>query len=158
MKYLLITLVFLSHLTGQVTLDIKVLPKGATVILDGKEIGNAPIKGYSVKPGLHEVRLEADGYAPAVHEISVQDAKRLVSDFILNPMYKIKFQAKEKGLTFELNGEHTWRDEKIKLNLEAGPHRLRVYYLDELFDDQVIIADRNAEFIYTRYQPESGPN
>ena len=158
MKYLLINFILISHLTGQVTLDIKVLPKGATVILDGKEIGNAPIKGYSVKPGLHEVRLEADGYAPAIHEISVQDAKRLVSDFILNPMYKIKFRAKEKGLTFELNGEHTWRDEKIKLNLEAGPHRLRVYYLDELFDDQVIIADRNAEFIYTRYQSESGPN
>ena len=158
MKYLLISFILISHLTGQVTLDIKVLPKGATVILDGKEIGTAPIKDYSVKPGLHEVRLEADGYAPATHVISVQDAKRLVSDFILNPMYKIKFRAKEKGLTFELNGEHTWRDEKIKLNLEAGPHRLRVYYLDELFDDQVIIADRNAEFIYTRYQSESGPN
>ena len=158
MKYLLISFILISHLTGQVTLDIKVLPKGATVILDGKEIGTAPIKDYSVKPGLHEVRLEADGYAPATHEISVQDAKRLVSDFILNPMYKIKFRAKEKGLTFELNGEHTWRGEKIKLNLEAGPHRLRVYYLDELFDDQVIIADRNAEFIYTRYQSESGPN
>ena len=78
--------------------------------------------------------------------------------FILNPMDKIKFRAQEKGLTFELNGEHTWRDEKIKLNLEAGPHRLRVYYLDELFDDQIIIADRNAEFIYTRYQPEPGSN
>ena len=158
MKYLLTTLLFFSHLIGQVTLDIKVLPKGTTVILDGIEIGNAPIKGYSVKPGLHEVRLEADGYAPATHEISVQDAKRLVADFILNPMYKIKFRAQEKGLTFELNGEHTWRDEKIKLNLEAGPHRLRVYYLDELFDDQIIIADRNAEFIYTRYQPEPGSN
>ena len=158
MKYLFISFTFISYLIGQVTLDIKVLPRGAIVILDGKEIGNAPIKGYSVKPGLHEVRLEANGYAPAIHEISVQDAKRLVADFILNPMYKIKFRAKEKGLTFELNGEHTWRDEKIKLNLEAGPHRLRVYYLDELFDDQVIIADRNAEFIYTRSQPETGSN
>ena len=135
MKYLFISFIFISYLIGQVTLDIKVLPRGATVILDGKEIGSAPIKGYSVKPGLHEVRLEANGYAPAIHEISVQDAKRLDADFILNPMYKIKFRAKEKGLTFELNGEHTWRDEKIKLNLEAGPHRLRVYYLDELFDD-----------------------
>ena len=158
MKYLFISFIFISYLIGQVTLDIKVLPRGATVILDGKEIGSAPIKGYSVKPGLHEVRLEANGYAPAIHEISVKDAKRLVADFILNPMYKIKFRAKEKGLTFELNGEHTWRDEKIKLNLAAGPHRLRVYYLDELFDDQVIIADRNAEFIYTRYQPETGSN
>ena len=119
MKYLFISFIFISYLIGQVTLDIKVLPRGATVILDGKEIGSAPIKGYSVKPGLHEVRLEADGYAPAIHEISVQDAKRLVADFILNPMYKIKFRAKEKGLTFELNGEHTWRDEKIKLNSEV---------------------------------------
>ena len=158
MKYLFSALILLSYLIGQVSLDVKVLPKGTKVILDGKEIGNAPIKGYSVKPGLHEIKLEADGYAPATHEVSIQDAKRLVADFILNPMYKIKFKAKEKGLTFELNGEHTWRDEKIKLNLEAGPHRLRVYYLDELFDDQIIISDRNAEFIYTRYQSESGNN
>jgi len=74
----------------------------------------------------------------------------------MNPMYTIKFRSKEKGFTFELNGEHTWRDEKIKLNLEAGAHRLRVYYLDELFDDQVVVADRNIEFIYMRYQPEPG--
>ena len=53
MKYLITALLFFSHLIGQVTLDIKVLPKGATVILDGKEIGNAPIKGNSVKPVLH---------------------------------------------------------------------------------------------------------
>ena len=38
MKYLLTTLLFFSHLIGQVTLDIKVLPKGSTVILDGKVI------------------------------------------------------------------------------------------------------------------------
>ena len=111
-----------------------------------------------MKPGVHEIRLEKKGYAPATHEISVQDAKRLVADFIMNPMYTIKFRAKEKGFTFELNGEHTWRNEKIKLNLEAGAHRLRVYYLDELFDDQVVVADRNAEFIYTRYQPEPDGN
>ena len=76
----------------------------------------------------------------------------------MNPMYTVKFRSKEKGFTFELNGEHSWRDEKIKLSLEAGAHRLRVYYLDELFDDQVVVADRNAEFIYTRYQPEPDGN
>ena len=158
MKQFLILQFFAVSIMAQVTLDVKVLPKGATVFLDGKEIGSAPVKGYSVKPGAHEIILEKNGYAPATHEVTVQDAKRLVADFIMNPMYTIKFQAKEKGFTFELNGEHTWRDEKIKLNLEAGAHRLRVYYLDELFDDQVVVADRNAEFIYTRYQPEPGGN
>ena len=158
MKQFLILQFFAVSIMAQVTLDVKVLPKGATIFLDGKEIGSAPVKGYSVKPGAHEIILEKNGYAPATHEVTVQDAKRLVADFIMNPMYTIKFQAKEKGFTFELNGEHTWRDEKIKLNLEAGAHRLRVYYLDELFDDQVVVADRNAEFIYTRYQPEPGGN
>jgi len=158
MKQFLILQFFAVSIMAQVTLDVKVLPKGATVFLDGKEIGSAPVKGYSVKPGAHEIILEKNGYAPATHEVTVQDAKRLVADFVMNPMYTIKFQAKEKGFTFELNGEHTWRDEKIKLNLEAGAHRLRVYYLDELFDDQVVVADRNAEFIYTRYQPEPGGN
>jgi len=158
MKQFLILQFFAVSIMAQVTLDVKVLPKGATICLERKEIGSAPVKGYTVKPGAHEIRLEKNGYAPATHEITVQDAKRLVADFIMNPMYTIKFQAKEKGFTFELNGEHTWRDEKIKLNLEAGAHRLRVYYLDELFDDQVVVADRNAEFIYTRYQPEPGGN
>ena len=150
MKQFLVLQFFVVSVMAQVTLDVKVLPKGATVILD--------VKGYSVKPGIHEIKLEKNGYAPATHEIAVQDAKRLVADFIMNPMYTIKFRAKEKGYTFELNGEHSWRDEKIKLNLEAGAHRLRVYYLDELYDDQVIVADRNAEFIYTRYQPEPDEN
>jgi len=156
MKQILILQFFVVSVMAQVTLDVKVLPKGATVILDGKEIGSAPVKGYLVKPGVHEIKLEKNGYAPATHEITVHDAKRLVADFIMNPMYTIKFRSKEKGFTFELNGKHTWRDEKIKLNLEAGAHRLRVYYLDELFDDQVVVADRNVEFIYMRYQPEPG--
>ena len=158
MKQLLILQFFVVSIMAQVTLDVKVLPRGADVYLDGKNIGSAPIKGHSVKPGVHEIKLDKNGYAPATHEIIVQDAKRLVADFVMNPMYTIKFRAKEKGYTFELNGEHSWSDEKIKLNLEAGAHRLRVYYLDELYDDQVIVADRNAEFIYTRFQPEPGEN
>ena len=158
MKQFLVLPFFAVSVMAQVTLDVKVLPRGANVFLDGKKIGSAPVKGYPVKPGVHEIKLEKNGYAPATHEITVQDAKRLVADFVMNPIYTIKFRAKEKGYAFELNGEHSWRDEKIKLKLEAGAHRLRVYYLDELFDDQVIVADRNAEYIYTRYQPESGKN
>ena len=158
MKQFFILPFFAVSVMAQVTLDVKVLPRGADVFLDGKKIGSAPVKGYSVKPGAHEIKLERNGYAPATHEIIVQDAKRLVADFVMNPIYTIKFRAKEKGYAFELNGEHSWRDEKIKLKLEAGAHRLRVYYLDELYDDQVIVADRNAEFIYTRFQPEPGEN
>ena len=48
MKQFLILQFFTVLITAQVTLDVKVLPRGASVLLDGKEIGSAPIKGYSV--------------------------------------------------------------------------------------------------------------
>jgi len=105
MKQFLVLQFFVVSVMAQVTLDVKVLPRGANVFLDGKKIGSAPVKGYSVKPGIHEIKLEKNGYAPATHEIAVQDAKRLVADFVMNPMYTIKFRAKEKGYAFELNGD-----------------------------------------------------
>ena len=46
MKKILILQFFVVSVMAQVTLDVKVLPKGATVILDGKKIGSAPVKGY----------------------------------------------------------------------------------------------------------------
>jgi serine/threonine-protein kinase len=44
-------------------------PGGATVRLDGKTIGTAPIAAVVVPPGRHELRVEKKGYAPSVRRI-----------------------------------------------------------------------------------------
>jgi len=52
-----------------VRLSVTSVPKGATVRVDGKSIGVAPITTATVPPGSHEVRIEKRGYAPSIHRI-----------------------------------------------------------------------------------------
>ena len=39
-------------------------PAGASVFVDGREVGKAPIDGVRFTPGVHDVRVEATGYKP----------------------------------------------------------------------------------------------
>jgi hypothetical protein len=66
----------------------------------------------------------------------------------MNPIYQVKFKTQEKGLVFELNGEHLWDDPFIRLDLEAGDHFLRVFKLNEIIDEQTIHVDEPKKFNY----------
>ena len=63
-------------------------------------------------------------------------------------MHACKFKTKEKGLVFELNGEHYWDTDNIRLDLEAGDHTLRVFKASELIDEQNIKIDKPETFNY----------
>ena len=63
-------------------------------------------------------------------------------------MHACKFKTKEKGLVFELNGEHYWDTDNIRLDLEAGDHTLRVFKASELIDEQIIKIDKPETFNY----------
>ena len=52
-----------------VRLSVTSEPAGATVRLDGKSIGVAPIERRDVPPGRHEVRIEKKGFVPFVQRI-----------------------------------------------------------------------------------------
>ena len=69
-------------------------------------------------------------------------------DFFLNPVHACKFKTKEKGLVFELNGEHYWDTDNIRLDLEAGDHTLRVFKASELIDEQNIKIYKPETFNY----------
>jgi hypothetical protein len=73
----------------------------------------------------------------------------------LNPIYKVKFKTDEKGLIFELNGEHRWDDDLIRLKLEAGDHLLRVFKLGNIIDEQTILVDEPKTFRYFLKKPIS---
>jgi hypothetical protein len=53
-----------SALDGRSTgsLGIASLPPGATVYIDGKEVGTTPLRVPAIDAGSHVVRLERDGY------------------------------------------------------------------------------------------------
>ena len=58
------------------TLVIQVSPFGATVFVDGRPVGEAPVEPFEVAVGRHEVRAAADGYLAVSRTVEVKGAER----------------------------------------------------------------------------------
>ena len=143
-----IFLFFLNISIGQVKISIKTIPGKARVVLDGAVMGSSPIINERVSPGENKFKIVKDGYAPLNYELIVNPAQSIHLDFFLNPIYMIEFKTKEIGLVFQLNNEHLWDKDEIRLELEAGEHFLRVFKLGEIIDEQTIFVDQPKKFSY----------
>ena len=133
---------------SEVSLSINTIPEKVHVILDDVFIGKTPIEGQNILSGDHIFEIRKDGFAPISYELNVNPSKSVNLDFFLNPVYNIKFKTNEPGLIFELNDNHRWTEDMIKMQLEAGDHQLRVYRLGEIIDEQIIVADQPLTFQY----------
>ena len=142
-----------SILIGQIKLDVGTIPKRVDVYLDGVNLGRSPILNERIKPGLHRFEIKKSGFAPLSYDLLVNPAQAIKLDFFLNPIYKIKFKTEEKGLVFELNGEHRWDVPYVRLELEAGDHSLRVFKIGEIIDEQIIRVDEPKRFNYYLKKP-----
>jgi len=131
-----------------VELNINTIPENVEVYLDGKLIGKTPISGEKILSGNHTFDIQKNGFAPISYDLNVNASKSVNLDFFLNPVYNIKFKTNEPGLIFELNDNHRWTEDMIKMQLEAGDHQLRVYRLGEIIDEQIIVADQPLTFQY----------
>ena len=147
-KKLLFIIFFFNVLSSQVKMSIKTIPGKARVVLDGIVMGNSPINNERVSPGEHKFEIVKDGYAPLKYELIVNPAQAIHLDFFLNPIYMVQFKTKEIGLVFQLNNEHLWDNDDIRLELEAGEHLLRVFKMGEIIDEQKIFVDKPKKFSY----------
>ena len=132
----------------EVLLNINTIPERVEVSIDGKLIGKTPILGKKIISGFHTFEINKEGFAPIYYELNVNPSKSVNLDFFMNPVYDIKFKTDETGLIFELNDDHRWTEDAIKMKLEAGDHKLRVYKLGDIIDEQTIIADQPLTFQY----------
>ena len=132
----------------EVVLNINTIPERVEVSIDGKLIGKTPILGKKIISGFHIFEINKEGFAPISYELNVNPSKSVNLDFFMNPVYDIKFKTDEVGLIFELNDDHRWTEDAIKMKLEAGDHKLRVYKLGDIIDEQTIVADQPLTFQY----------
>ena len=132
----------------KVQLTINTIPEKVDVFLDGSIIGKTPILGQKILSGDHIFEIRKDGFAPISYELNVNPSKSVNLDFFMNPVYNVKFKTDEVGLIFELNDDHRWTEDAIRMQLEAGDHQLRVYKLGEIVDEQIIVADQPLTFQY----------
>ena len=131
---------------SQVKLDVNTIPTKVDIHLDGVNIGSSPIRNERISPGLHRFEIKKKGYAPLSYDLLVNPAQAVELDFFLNPIYECKFKTDEKGLVFELNGEHRWDVDLVRLRLEAGDHLLRVFKIGEIIDEQIINVDQPKKY------------
>ena len=143
---------------SQVKLDVNTIPTKVDIHLDGVNIGSSPIKNERISPGLHRFEIKKKGYAPLSYDLLVNPAQAIELDFFLNPIYECKFKTDEKGLVFELNGEHRWDVDLVRLRLEAGDHLLRVFKIGEIIDEQIINVDQPKKYNYFLKKPLSASN
>ena len=132
----------------EVLLNVNTIPERVEVSIDGRLIGKTPILGKKIISGFHTFEINKEGFAPISYELNVNPSKSVNLDFFMNPVYDIKFKTDEAGLIFELNDEHRWTEDAIKMKLEAGDHKLRVYKLGDIIDEQIIVADQPLTFQY----------
>ena len=149
-KNLSLIFFFLSapYIFAQVKLDINTIPKRVEVYLDGVKLGTSPIRNERIVPGVHKFEMKKNGYAPITYDVLVNSAQSIELDFFMNPIYECKFVTEEKSLVFELNGEHQWDAQSIRLRLEAGNHELRVFKIGEIIDEQTIVVDQPKKYNY----------
>ena len=143
---------------SQVKLDVNTIPTKVDIHLDGVNIGSSHIRKERIAPGLHRFEIKKTGYAPLSYDLLVNPAQAIELDFFLNPIYECKFKTDEKGLVFELNGEHRWDVDLVRLRLEAGDHLLRVFKIGEIIDEQIINVDQPKKYNYFLKKPLSASN
>ena len=154
-KYNIIFLFCISSIYSQIKLDINTIPDEVDVYLDDINLGTSPIRNERIIPGAHIFEIHKKGYAPIKYDLIVNPSKAVEINFFLNPVHNCKFKTKEKGLVFELNGEHYWDVDNIRLDLEAGDHTLRVFKASELIDEQNIKIDKPETFNYKEKKKSS---
>ena len=148
-----IILIFYSYVLSQVKLEVNTIPTKVDIHLDGVNLGSSPIKNERITPGVHKFEIKKKGYAPLTYNLLVNPAQAISLDFFLNPIYECKFKTEEKGLVFELNGEHRWDVDMVRLRLEAGDHLLRVFKIGEIIDEQTIRVDQPKKYNYFLKKP-----
>jgi len=157
-RFSLIVLFGMTINYSQVKLDVNTIPAKVDILLDGVNIGSSPIRNERITPGVHRFEIKEKGYAPLSYDLLVNPAQAIELDFFLNPIYECKFKTDEKGLVFELNGEHRWDVDLVRLRLEAGDHLLRVFKIGEIIDEQTIRVDQPKKYNYFLKQPLSMNN
>ena len=152
-KFSLVILFGITFIFPQIKLDVNTIPKKVDIHLDGVNIGSSPIRNERITPGVHKFEIKKKGYAPLTYDLLVNPAQAIELDFFLNPIYECKFKTEEKGLVFELNGEHRWDVDLVRLKLEAGDHLLRVFKIGEIIDEQTIRVDQPKKYNYFLKKP-----
>jgi hypothetical protein len=139
---------------SQVPVSIGSTPTGAVVTIDGASAGTTPLEDYALAPGPHTIRVTLEGWAPAEKQIQIQEARSGQIHFRLQPLLKIEFNTKERGLTYIFDNRYTWKKKKVLFYVEKGKHVLQVKRAEEVVEERIFNFTRNQKLNFSLQEKE----
>ena len=138
-------------------------PENAKVYLDGNNyLGKSPVQPHSVKPGVHEIRVELSGYAPATRTVELSNGGELTEKFVLESILgRIEVSTEPVGAKVSLDGRSKGEtgsgESRILMipDVEAGEHTVQVYlsgYLPQSKTVTVIFELTDAELYSFKFE------
>lgn len=109
------------------TLDVSVNVNGASLMVDGKEIGILGVEGkqYDIYEGAHEIEIAKKGYMPFKNEISVPTGETLRVSAELVPQSILMVDTKAPGADVFLNKTEIGKAPLYEF-VNAGDYKLHV--------------------------------
>jgi serine/threonine-protein kinase len=114
--------------SGPGVLRIETEPAGAMVVVDGANAGRAPVALASVRPGVHMVRVSADGYAPAGLTLEIKHGEVLPPlRFVMEPLTaKLRVHSEPPDALVRLDGQPIGTTPLESSSLAPGHHEIRL--------------------------------
>jgi len=107
-------------------LELNSSPTGATVVLDGSNVGRTPAALPNVKPGRHVLELSLKGHAISRHEIALQSGDRRKIDSTLKPLPgKITISSTPPDARIFLNSQFKALTPINSMEIPSGKYEIR---------------------------------
>jgi TonB family protein len=128
---------------GSIELRIETEPEGASIWVDGLDVGKSPLALPSVAPGPHLVRVAAEGYAPA--ELRLQTVAGMPTPplrFVLAPTAALlAVRTNPPGATARLDGRKIGVTPLEAGFIKPGSHDLRIELKGYITQARQIVAE-----------------
>lgn len=111
------------------SLNLESTPNGATIYMDGKEIGKTPRFLNEVLIGAHELRLSKDGYADYTETVMITQGERKQVKAMLSSGKEIQFTCNVPNAQLEIDGQRVGTAAGA-YQLTYGSHSLRATAAD----------------------------
>lgn len=115
-------------------------PPMARIIIDGKAVGETPLRINAILIGEHTLRLEKEGCAPLVKTITIEENKTLTLNETLDTGRSIMVKTDRKGDKIYVDGDYVGETPR-ETPLGFGHHTVRVVRNGVKVEKEVDIMD-----------------
>ncbi|NLO72642.1 MAG: PEGA domain-containing protein [candidate division WS1 bacterium] len=127
-------------------------PAGATLPLDGQNLGASPVTEEAVKPGTHTLLATLPGYQPVERQIAISRGERTTAELILERLTRdLTIVSKPEGAEVTWDGQALGKAPATIAKAPIGKHSLKLTlpdYEELVREVEVAAGDQPAEMLF----------